>query len=126
MAPDWHQVLDQLMHAGLSRRDISQRIGCDLTLRMIAHYKNGAQPLHYRGEALIAFWCETLQRTRDQLPVAAVVRGHRVNFNRDPNNAPQMRAPLPQWPPIHQMAKATKARKAATASAPRKKAKEPA
>lgn len=82
---------------GLTHADIGKAMGSVLTLRMLRHYRLGVQPLHYRGEAMILLWCETLGAERAALPTMELVRGHRV-AGRETENGPRVQA-LPNWPP---------------------------
>lgn len=93
---DWAAMIDQLVCLGLSERGIGRAMQSELTRRMIEAYRRGAQPLHWRGELLVRFWCEHTKRERTDAPRCQVVRGHRVEHN-------QMQRPqvvsLPNWPP---------------------------
>jgi len=126
MAPDWGRIIEDILRAGLSgRREICRVIGVELTDRMISHYSAGTQPTYWRGVALLDLWSRLTKHEQAAAPMREVVRGHRVPNNRNPNGAPQMRAPLPQWPPIHQIAKEAKAKRKPAPARP-KKVKEPA
>lgn len=94
---DWATIIDQLVTAGLSREDIN---GGMLTDKMLAHYRKGVQPLHWRGERIILLWCKTTGLPRDQAPTKEVIRGHRVDRRLIPG--PRLQA-LPQWPPVVQV-----------------------
>lgn len=119
-APDWPLMIDQLVEQGSTLRDIGTAMHtCMLTNQMLRAYRAGVQPLHYRGEALVALWCEKLGKKRDDLPMALVVRGHRVQHNRELPAGPQQHAALPQWPPVLAVAKKVAAKRS-------KKAKESA
>lgn len=95
--PDWGEMIDALMRAGLTIRQVGDCMSVQVTERMLHHYRNGAQPLHWRGEALIGLWCRTLRRERDEVPLMDLVRGHRVDRNRE-TSGPVLRS-LPAWPP---------------------------
>lgn len=118
MAPDWGRLLDDLLKAGLSQANIGTAMGVDLTDRMLRHYRAGVQPAFHRGDAVVVLWCATQGKKREDVPMLEVVKGHRVDSNREAANGPTMRSPLPQWPPIHASAKKTAAAKQ---SAPRRK-----
>lgn len=98
LTPDWAVMLDELMAQGVTVRDIKQALGVEVNNRIIWHYKNGSQPLHWRGEALITLYCTALARTREELPTMRLVRGHRVKENRE-QTGPRLQS-LPVWPPI--------------------------
>jgi hypothetical protein len=64
------------MTAGIPMRKIGTEMGgIEVTDRMLGHYRSGTEPLHWRGELLIAFWCRTLDRKRDDRPMREVTRG---------------------------------------------------
>jgi hypothetical protein len=110
-APDWALMIEQLAATGLTPAAIGRAMStCVLTNQMLRAYRMGVQPLHFRGEALIALWCVTLERHRDDLPMAELIRGHRVATNRQPAAAPQV-INLPAWPP-GQILKPVKEKKA--------------
>lgn len=95
--PDWAAMIEQMVDKGLTHADIGKAMGSVLTLRMIRHYRLGVQPLHYRGEAMIQLWCETMAAQRGALPMMELVRGHRV-AKREAESGPQVTR-LPNWPP---------------------------
>lgn len=70
----------------------------DLTARMLLHYRHGAQPPHWRGEGLIAMWCDKTGMKREDLPQMKLIRGHRAKDRTEPVG-PRVQS-LPQWPPI--------------------------
>lgn len=89
-APAWGQLIAQLVAGGLSHATIGQRMGAMLTSRMLRAYTDGAQPVHFRGEALIALWCETLKLKREDVPMVAVERGHRAARPKVADLSPRM------------------------------------
>jgi len=89
-APAWGQLIEQLVAGGLTHATIGERMGAMLTSRMLRAYADGAQPVHFRGEALIALWCETLKRTREDMPMVAVERGHRAARPKVADLSPKM------------------------------------
>ncbi|MEY2875249.1 MAG: hypothetical protein RLZZ373_2620 [Pseudomonadota bacterium] len=105
-SPDWAAMIEQMCDRGLSYNDIGLATQSVLTVRMVRHYASGVQPLHWRGEQMIALWCETLQRSRADLPLAEVLRGHRRDGRRDHRShdtGPRLQT-LPAWPPAPQPA----------------------
>lgn len=114
LAIDWHELLQQIMSTGLSLSDIGRRLGgYMISQHMLRYYKLGAQPLHWRGEAMIDLWCSTTKQTRNVLPTTTLVRGHRVQHAR----ANRIIVNLPQWPPSPQADKPAKRRKNKEAAA---------
>jgi hypothetical protein len=64
------------MTAGIPMRKIGTEMGgIEVTDRMLGHYRSGTEPLHWRGDLLIAFWCRTLDRNREDRPMREVTRG---------------------------------------------------
>jgi hypothetical protein len=98
--PDWGLMIEQLIHRGMTAKQIGDAMSSVLTVRMIDHYRSGVQPIHFRGEALITLWCKTLKAQRDALPMAELVRGHRV-ANRNVQTGPRVQS-VPDWPPAPQ------------------------
>lgn len=90
---DWAAIVEQLLELGLKPSAIN---GAEyITHRLIAHYRRGVQPLHWRGEKMLTAWCAAFGLPRDKAPVCVVVRGHRVDRRLDPG--PRCQG-LPQWP----------------------------
>lgn len=92
MSYDWAAMLEQLFQAGLSMQEVN---GGAMSDRMVHHYRKGAQPMHWRGERILDFWCSTFRKTREHAPVREVVRGHRVDRRHIPG--PRLQE-LPNWP----------------------------
>lgn len=114
--PDWALMIHQLLEGGLTTRKIGDAMSFVLTNRMVRHYQLGVQPLHFRGEALIALWCSTLKRERGDLPTMELSRGHRVD-NRERTQA--LQAPvvnLPAWPPAPSVPNNRRGRRAIVAA----------
>ena len=93
MAYDWAAMLMQLLDHGMRPAEIYAGA---LTDKMLYAYRRGAQPLHWRGERILEFWCRTFGKARGDAPVCEVVRGHRVERRLVPG--PRVQS-LPQWPP---------------------------
>lgn len=67
---DWFQLITDLMQAGIPMRRIGETMGfAQLTGQMLRHYRAGVEPLHWRGEALVEFWCKTTARPREERPM---------------------------------------------------------
>lgn len=99
LAVDWYTLLQQIMERGVTLKSVEQRLGgYQISNHMLRHYRAGAQPLHWRGEAMISLWCEVTGKARAGLPTTTLIRNHRVDHNR----ARRMEVNLPQWPPAPQ------------------------
>lgn len=105
--PDWGAMIDDMLCRGLSLRDVGKSMGCEITTRMLHHYRVGVQPLHWRGEGLIALWCKTTGQQRGEAPTMELVRGHRVDRNRV-EAGPRVES-LPDWPAAKRGRKAREA-----------------
>lgn len=90
-APDWGQLISDVVSTGLSHGQIGERMGAMLTTRMLRHYAEGVQPVHFRGEALVLLWCERMELDRTELPMLEVVRGHRAIRPKVIDVSPKMR-----------------------------------
>lgn len=84
MAPDWGEIINDLLRVGATTKEMSAVMGMQLTERMIRHYRTGSQPAYFRGELLIGFWCKRLSRSVEDVPRCEVVRGHRAGRGRSP------------------------------------------
>lgn len=89
---DWATIVEELLAAGIKPSSIN---GGQITHRIIHHYRRGVQPLHWRGEMMLAAWCEHFKKAKNEAPTCPVVRGHRVDRRLDPG--PRVQS-LPQWP----------------------------
>lgn len=100
MAPDWAKMIDELSNR-IPVKQIARVMGLTiLSESMLRSYRNGVQPMYWRGEALVVFWCKTLDRTREDLPLIPVQRGHR-SARRTADTSPKA-VNLPNWPPTPQ------------------------
>ena len=95
LAINWAQILDDLRAHGVARDEIHFAIGAQLTHNMIRHYRRGVQPLHWRGERLLALWCSKTHKARDSAPTQEIERGHRVAKRTALGPRLQL---LPAWP----------------------------
>jgi len=98
MAPNWPQVIAEIVASGLTNSEIAKRI--DLSVRGITYLAGGRQPFFHRGERLLALWCERTGQPREAVPMAPVLRGHRM-ARRAVDASPQVQS-LPAWPPAVQ------------------------
>jgi hypothetical protein len=74
-APNWSQVIAQILATGLPRVTIWKELG--ISERALACLERDVQPLFYRGEKLVALWCASTGKARAEIPLTEVVRGHR-------------------------------------------------
>jgi hypothetical protein len=74
-APDWAIVIANIVATGLTEADVASR--AEVSNKAIRYLARGVQPLFHRGNALVDLWCECTGRSRDELPLAELVRGHR-------------------------------------------------
>lgn len=63
---DWFRVLADLQFLGLTNLDVSRRLV--IPHRTIGGWKEGTEPRHMDGEALIELWCSMTSKTRNALP----------------------------------------------------------
>ena len=100
LAPDWAQIIEGLRASGYSNGDIGRATQSQLTNRMVSYYAAGVQPLHWRGEVMIALWLKATGATREQLPTQQIVavkgRAGRQRRLRQPFEV----ISLPAWPPV--------------------------
>jgi hypothetical protein len=94
---DWAAMLDELYTAGITASQIAASTNIVQTHRAIEHYRRGAQPLYWRGKALLEFWCLHMRKTANDAPLQEIRRGIRVV--REMVVAPRVQA-LPDWPPV--------------------------
>lgn len=73
---DWFRLLRDLIQRGHSIAALEKRSGiAESTLR---GYLQGSHPPHWRGEALIALWCQSCEKGRDDLPMTELYIAPRV------------------------------------------------
>lgn len=63
---DWFRILKSLNRLGYSGQQIADEI--DVAKSTLLGGRQGAEPRHSSGEALIELWCSILSRERSQLP----------------------------------------------------------
>lgn len=96
-APDWGRLIDDLLQSGETLRGIASHMGFTvMTESMVRSYRSGIQPPFWRGDPLVAFWCSVMRKSRDQVPMVQVVRGHRVQRQAQ-DTSPKV-INLPNWP----------------------------
>lgn len=100
-APDWPKLIDDLMQMDMPLRRIAEAMGLSMVSEsMLRHYRNGVQPLWWRGDGLIKLWCEVTRKTRDQIPQVTVTRGRWARrMGKTDAEARAIRVNLPEWPP---------------------------
>lgn len=76
IAIDWFRLLWDLVQRGMTLRDIANR--CDIAPSTLKGYLRDSHPPHWRGELLVALWCEVCGKGRIDVPVTAVVLTPRV------------------------------------------------
>lgn len=69
---EWFRILDDLARHGLTLSDIAYEL--DVSKSSIIGWKQGAEPRHSAGDALISFWCHIMQKSREELPTLIVSR----------------------------------------------------
>lgn len=73
---DWFRLLRDLIQRWHSIAAIEKRSGiAESTLR---GYLQGSHPPHWRGEVLIALWCQSCEKGRDDLPMTELYIAPRV------------------------------------------------
>lgn len=63
---DWFKVLNGLSRAGYTVQKIADEI--DVAKSTLLGWKQGSEPRHSTGEALIELWSSVLSHDRSQLP----------------------------------------------------------
>lgn len=97
LAPDWAAMILDLRRLSMTFSEIGKAMESVLTERMLKHYAAGAQPAHWRGELLIALWINKTGKKREELPMCAVIRGHRA-VRKEVEQGPRLQN-LPPFPP---------------------------
>lgn len=104
---DWFAVITELQTKhGIPIDRIGRRMGLEqMTPSMLRHYRMGTEPVHWRGDLLLTFWCEVTGKAMASRPMVDVI--HRANVRgRIRPSHPSMQAPaptpptesLPAWP----------------------------
>ena len=76
LTTDWWRVITDLQQAGIPMLSIGKAMGdVQLTNQMLVHYRAGTEPLHWRGELLLVYWCEIMGKAREDRPMRAQVKG---------------------------------------------------
>lgn len=84
-AVDWFRLLWDLVQRGWSVRSIGHKVG--IPSSTLYHYMRDSHPPHWRGEDLIALWCQACAKQRDDVPMCDVYLGPRVVEKRGPDVA---------------------------------------
>jgi hypothetical protein len=116
-APDWGSLIDDLVGTGLSQRGIADAMGLtQMTESILRSYREGVQPMWWRGDGLVRLWCDVMKRERSDIPMIPVTRGRRrgvrIVESRTADNGPRL-VNLPQWPPAPKAQPKMKQRKVA-------------
>ncbi len=80
LAIDWFRLLWDLIQRGHSIASISRR--SKISESTLKGYLHGSHPPHWRGEVLIAMWCQSCDKARDSVPKTEVVLAPRVVHRR--------------------------------------------
>jgi hypothetical protein len=118
-APDWPTVIEQIVATGMTELEISKQPGVALSLKAVRYLATGVQPLFHRGDALVRIWCDRTGNPREAIPLAPVLRGHRmaratVDLSPKMANAQLLMEAIK--PPVQRVAKQGAKRKAKVAS----------
>lgn len=81
VAVDWFRLLWDLMQRGHNLQTVSNATGIGRTT--LRGYLQESQPPHWRGERLIALWCLTCNKPRDQAPTIELSLSPRVVRERE-------------------------------------------
>ena len=81
-SPAWFTIISDLIYAGVPMREIARRIDVAMCEKVLRHYRAGGQPTYVRGEALVRFWCETLNKQPSDLPRQPWYPPTRIRRNR--------------------------------------------
>ena len=63
---------------------------------MVSYYAQGVQPLHWRGEAIVAMWLRVTGRQREQLPMTTICvdKGRAQRSRRTPEPLSDVQVPV--------------------------------
>lgn len=67
LPPHWPRIINDLIHQGLTIKEVSDAIGIDRN-KVERMRRDGTCPRFDDGEALIQFWCERMSKTREDIP----------------------------------------------------------
>jgi hypothetical protein len=67
---DWFRIIDELTRQGVSLYGIEAAIG--LSPQKLCGYKQGSEPKHTDGEALLGLWCQVTSKRREMAPTEKV------------------------------------------------------
>lgn len=73
---DWFRLLWDLVQRGINLAEISRRTR--ISTATLHGYLAHSQPTHWRGELLIALWCETCDMGRKDLPMEKLSSSPRI------------------------------------------------
>ncbi|ARJ42896.1 hypothetical protein B1H58_13255 [Pantoea alhagi] len=69
---DWFRVITDITRCGVPIHEIAREL--DVSKSAVIGWKQGAEPGHSKGEALIEFWRSVTHLSRERLPVNIVSR----------------------------------------------------
>jgi hypothetical protein len=76
LTTDWWRVITDLQQAGIPMLSIGKVMGdVQLTNQMLVHYRAGTEPLHWRGELLLTYWCTMMKKAREDRPMRPQIKG---------------------------------------------------
>ena len=73
---EWFRLLWDLIQRGHTLAAISDRT--QIAHSTLRGYLDGSEPPHWRGERLIALWCQTCAKDRSELPMMEMIIAPRV------------------------------------------------
>ncbi len=76
VAVDWFRLLWDLVQRGFRLSDVERATG--ISHSTLRGYMDGSHPPHWRGELLIALWCQVCTKPRHARPTVEVVIAPRV------------------------------------------------
>jgi lambda repressor-like predicted transcriptional regulator len=79
-AVDWFRLLWDLVQRGHTLAEVSRHTG--ISKGTLRGYLSHSQPPHWRGELLIAMWCDVCGKGRADLPVERLTLAPRIVVQR--------------------------------------------
>lgn len=70
---DWARMLWDLRKRGIDLQQVENAVGIPRAT-LFAYREHGTQPRHQDGELLIAFWCNVMGSTRNDVPRTQLIR----------------------------------------------------
>ena len=69
---DWFRIITDITRSGVALYEIAREL--DVSKSTVVGWKQGSEPSHHAGEALIDFWCFITHRARAEAPVQVISR----------------------------------------------------